>query len=94
MQFLERVAIAGDVGGQQLGVAADNGRAEEAEHGRTVVKPARPGTSPRPRPVRNRRRYDAALTVSPEISVLFLPSVVPIVEIHTTRYVVGAFAST
>ena len=42
-QFLECVAVAGDVGGQQLGVAANDGRAEKAEHGRTVVAPGAPG---------------------------------------------------
>ncbi len=93
-QLLEGVAVAGDVGRQQFGVAAffltflPNPAPET--HGRTVTNRRIPGTSPEPEPM----GQDAACTVTSERAARLWPLVVPSVEIHTSRYDVGDDALT
>ncbi len=92
-QLLEGVPVACDVGGQQFGVAPLfmkllSNLVPEA-HGRTVTNRWIAGTSP-DRPM----CQDAAWTVTSPMSVRLSPLVVPNVEIHTSRYDVGADALT
>jgi hypothetical protein len=91
-QLSEGVAVAGDMGRQQLGVTAFPLAVPPDTHGRTVTNRCSRGTSPGWAAV-NRSKgpdQDAAWTVISEMAALLLPSVVPSVEIHTSRFDVGA----
>jgi hypothetical protein len=87
-QLVECEAVAGDVGREQLGVTAFALAVSPETHGRTVTNRWEGGTSPGCGSVSVCQ--DAAWTVSSEMAALLLPSVVPNVEIHTSRFDVAA----
>lgn len=87
-QFFEGVTVTGHVGRQQFGIAALVPHPASEPHGRTVTNTTGPGTSP------NLVPQEADLTVISEIAVRLLPSVVPSVEIHTSKFDVGDDALT
>ena len=91
-QLVEGIAVAGDVGCQELGVTAFALAVSPDTHGRTVTNRLSRGTSPGHASVSpmNGPDQDAAWTVISEMAALLLPSVVPSVEIHTSRLDVGA----
>ncbi len=92
-QLCERMTVAGDVSGQQFGVAALLPNLRSQAHGRTVTNRRGCSTSPQ-RASAVDSTYDAACTVISEISERFLPAVLPSVEIHTSRLDVGDAALT
>ena len=90
-QLFEGVPVARNMRVQQLGVTAFplnvSPNVSPEAHGRTVANRLPHGTSPA-------KGQDAAWTVISEMSARLLPSVVPNVEIHTSRFDVGEPALT